>query len=445
MMTHCLGWAVGRFYDVDRTGPPVPEGPVLIVANHPNVFVDAFVVFRIAERPARPLVMAAHFENPFFGPFLAALGALPVHRRQDDPSLMQRNEDTFQAAVAALQAGEAVQIYPEGRSHSEPALAPLRTGAARIALRAEAESDWRLGLAIVPIGLTYTRKTLFRGRALAVVGKPFGIGGYESVWLQDPFEAARRLTDEIADGLEDATLDLAEAEDPDLIETAERLYAREKGWAGWREREGLDERFPRLQAFARGLAWLRAHDPARHWQLACRVRRYRRLLEAIGAREGDVPPRYPVVGVARFVAREGSLLVLGLPVAAVGIVLWYIPYRVPRLIVRLATPESQAVATFKLVGATVAFALWFVGVLLFLGWRVGPEATLLAATLLPIVGLIALDWTGRFERDREEVRLFLRALRRGRQDRLAGYRRSLVAEFDRVLADQSRDQPLNST
>jgi hypothetical protein len=63
-----------------------------------------------------------------------------------------------------------------------------------------------------------------------------------------------------------------------------------------------------------------------------------------------------------------------------------------------------------------------------------------AAALLPIVGLVALDWTGRFERDREETRLFFRALRRGRRDRLAGYRRSLVAEFDRVLADQARDQ-----
>jgi hypothetical protein len=358
---------------------------------------------------------------------------------------MHRNEDTFQAAVAALLAGEAVQIYPEGRSHSEPALAPLRTGAARIALRAEDESGWRLGLAIVPIGLTYTRKTLFRGRALAVVGKPFEIGGYESAWRQDPIAAARRLTDEIADGLEGATLDLAEAEDMDLIETAERLYAREKGWASWREREGLDERFARLQAFARGLAWLRAHDPERHRRLARRVRRYRKLMEVIGAREGDVPPRYPALAVARFVVREASLLVLGLPVAAVGIIVWLPPYQVPRLIVRLAKPESQAVATFKLVGATAAFALWYVGVLLFLGWRIGPEATLLAAILLPIVGLVALDWTGRFERDREEVRLFLRAFGRGRRDRLTGYRRSLVAEFDRVLADQARDLPRNST
>ncbi|HET6617772.1 MAG TPA: 1-acyl-sn-glycerol-3-phosphate acyltransferase, partial [Gemmatimonadota bacterium] len=247
LVTRWLGWAVGQFYRIDSMGAPVPDGPVLIVANHPNVFVDAFIVFRVAGRPARPLVMAAHFENPFFRPFLHSLGALPVHRRQDDPSLMHKNEETFQSAVAALRAGEAVQIYPEGRSHSEPGLAPLRTGAARIALRAEDQSGWRLGLSILPIGLTYARKTLLRGNALAVIGEPFGIDDYHASWLVDPMAAARQLTNEIADRLEAVTLDLTHAEDPDLIETAERLYAREKGMADWREREGLDDRFLRLQ------------------------------------------------------------------------------------------------------------------------------------------------------------------------------------------------------
>lgn len=114
LVARFLGWTAGRFYDIERIGPPIPAGPVLLVANHPNVFLDAFVVFRIAGRPARPLAKASHFENPFYRPFLRALGGLPVHRRQDDPALMHRNEDTFLAAVAALHAGEAIQIYPGG-------------------------------------------------------------------------------------------------------------------------------------------------------------------------------------------------------------------------------------------------------------------------------------------------------------------------------------------
>ena len=64
-------------------------------------------------------------DNDRVRPFLRALGGLPVWRRMDDPALVHRNEETFRAAILALREGHAVQIYPEGRSHSEPALAPL--------------------------------------------------------------------------------------------------------------------------------------------------------------------------------------------------------------------------------------------------------------------------------------------------------------------------------
>jgi glycerol-3-phosphate O-acyltransferase / dihydroxyacetone phosphate acyltransferase len=91
---------------------------------------------------------------------------------------MRFNQGTFDAAVAALRKGDAVQIYPEGLSHSEAYLAPLRTGAARIAFQAEEESGWSLGLQILPVGLTYVRKTLFRGRVVAEVGQPIRVADW---------------------------------------------------------------------------------------------------------------------------------------------------------------------------------------------------------------------------------------------------------------------------
>lgn len=276
LATRVIGWAVSVFQHIERHGVGVPPGPVLVVANHPNSLLDPLVVFRTAGRPTRPLAKAPLFEQLFVGSMLRLLGGLPVYRKQDDASQMHRNDQTFDAAIDALRAGHAVQIYPEGISHSEPALVPLRTGAARIAFGAEARSDWTLGLRLVPIGITYRQKTLFRGTALAFVGEPFTIDGRRAEYERDPVAAVGALTEEISRRLQDVTLNVTESEDLELIETADRLYSREKGMQRWREREDLSEKLPRLQRFARGLAWLRVNDPMRHTRLSRAVRRYQR-------------------------------------------------------------------------------------------------------------------------------------------------------------------------
>jgi glycerol-3-phosphate O-acyltransferase/dihydroxyacetone phosphate acyltransferase len=163
-------WALDRFYEVGRVGPAIPEGPVLVIANHPNSLIDGLVVMKVAGRRVRPLGKAPLFEKPLVGHMLRGLGALPVYRPQDFPGETWRNEDTFKEAVASLRAREAVLIFPEGLSHSESRLAKMKTGAARIALEAEEGVAWSLGLQVVPVGLTYHRKHAIRGRVAAAVG-----------------------------------------------------------------------------------------------------------------------------------------------------------------------------------------------------------------------------------------------------------------------------------
>src|ERR671923_1456768 len=241
VVTRLIGRAAGVFQTIERSGEPVPDGPVLLVANHPNSLLDPLVIFRVAGRPTRPLAKAPLFDQAFIGTMLRLLGGLPVYRAQDDATQMHRNEETFRGAIAALRAGDAVQIYPEGKSHSEPSLVPMRTGAARIAFGAEQQSGWTLGLRIVPVGLTYERKSLFRGRALAVIGESFTIAHLRPLYERDAVAAVRQLTDLIAQRLHAVTLNVAEHRDAELIDTAERLYVREKGVRGFREREALAE------------------------------------------------------------------------------------------------------------------------------------------------------------------------------------------------------------
>lgn len=434
LLTRFLGRAAAAFHHIERVGPELPDGPVLVVANHPNSLLDPLVIFRIAGRATRPLAKAPLFEQPGVGLLLRAMSGLPVYRREDDPDRMDRNEETFRAAIDALRSGEAVQIYPEGISHSEPHVQPLKTGAARIALVAEAEADWRLGLRIVPIGLTYARKTFFRGRAVASVGEPVAVRDWRERYSTDPQEAVRDLTDAIGRRMTRLTLNLAEREDRALIETAERLWASEKAAAGWRERPELAERLPRLQAFARGLGWLREHDPARHRRLVRAVRRHQRRLAVLGAGAGEAPPTYSVGDVVRYGTRKGLLLALTLLPGLAGMVLWAPPYRLTQQLVRrIDPPREDTIATYKLGAALLAYPLAWAGWVALAAWWRGPGAAVIAAVMLPPLGALGVYWKRRFGELLEDGRLFLRlAFRPDRRAQLDAERRALVREFDEI-------------
>src|SRR5574341_2364273 len=90
------------YYRLTIAGERVPQrGPVLLVANHPNSLIDPLLVCAAAGRPVRFLAKAPLFSDLKTGWMVRAVGAIPVYRRQDDPTLMDKNADMFRAAYAA--------------------------------------------------------------------------------------------------------------------------------------------------------------------------------------------------------------------------------------------------------------------------------------------------------------------------------------------------------
>ncbi len=155
----------------------IPPGkPVIFVVNHPNGLLDPLVLRIATGRPSHFLAKSSLFKNPLGRLAMDAFGSLPVYRPHESSAAdVARNEETFARCRRELARGGALALFPEGTSHSDPQLRPLKTGAARIALSAEAEQDGNLGLTIVPVGLAYDRKTAFRSSVLLVVGEPIAV------------------------------------------------------------------------------------------------------------------------------------------------------------------------------------------------------------------------------------------------------------------------------
>ena len=433
LVVKVVGAAAAAFYKVDRHGPPLPDGPLLVAANHPNSLLDPVLVFRCSERATRPLARAPLFDKALLGTIIRALGAIPVHRREDDPEKMHLNEGMFRDATKVLLDGGAIQIFPEGRSHSQSSLAEFRTGAARIALRAEDAAGWGLGLSIVPVGITYSRKERARTSVAVRFGSPFSCADLSNAYRHDPMLAARMLTRRIEAAVRALTLNFVDPRDRKLVEIAEQMYVRESRWVPWRARERLGTRFPRLQRFAAGLEWIRRESPEEHDALVARVERYAALHAGVGAGKGDVPPRYGLTPVARYIAVRGSVLLLTLPAAAAGLLVWAPVVRLPAFVVARVKPDFEVEATYKLAtllfGGALAWAVWAAA-----GYVAGGTvAAALVAAAVPVCGYATVQWLELAKEVREDATLFLRLHGRPEVRRqFARMRRELAASFHQV-------------
>src|SRR3712207_6746956 len=149
---------------------------------------------------------------PVVGFLICALDSIPVYRKQDEgEGASSRNRETFERSAELLRRGGTIAICPEGVSHNEPYLLPLKTGAARIALGAAEEMSKAGGevgeVYVVPAGLYYTAKTSFRSGALLYFGEPIRVEAADPNEHGEPArERVRELSDRIAEALRSLTL-----------------------------------------------------------------------------------------------------------------------------------------------------------------------------------------------------------------------------------------------
>ncbi len=364
------------------------DTPVIFVLNHPNALVDPVFLLCLAPRRVSFLAKAPLFRMPVVGAFVRALDSLPVYRRQDEGADVSRNEETFAAARSLLAGGGTIGICPEGVSHNEPRLRPIKTGAARIALGALSTGEVH-DLKIVPAGLYYTQKTMFRSEVLLYFGSPIDVKRTEMESDGNPSRSAvRELSTQIESALRSVMLDAEHEEALHTINRAERIFSSDK-----REDEdgSLAAELQLLQRFTRAYSVLRNKAPDRLRTLELRMIKFERQLRQAGLdAEELMPPGSTSDVFLHLITRTLIFALLALP-AALGAVLHYPAYRLGGyLATRLSQDSDDVISTIKIGSALLLFPVsWLiiaVGVYFAFGWI----AAVIALLIVPALGYLAI-------------------------------------------------------
>ncbi len=147
------------------------EGPAVIVCNHVS-FVDALVIAAACPRPIRFVMDHQIFKLPIINFVFREGRAIPIASAKEDPALL---EQAYEEVAKALEAGDLVGIFPEGRITDTGELYPFRKGITRIVERTP--------VPVVPMALRGLWGSFFSRKDGPAMTRPFRRGLFAKVSL----------------------------------------------------------------------------------------------------------------------------------------------------------------------------------------------------------------------------------------------------------------------
>ena len=412
--------------------------PLLVISNHTNAFVDPFILRVALNRPLKLTAKADLMKSPLLAGLLRLFGVITLVRVQDESAHSGRahNQLAFNQCIDALDRGQAVCLFPEGKSHSSHSMLPFKSGAARLALDFLAISPRADEFCVLPVGLFYDDKERFGSGVCAEVGEPIVL----KEWLESrPVDNHRELTQEFTRSIEAVTLNFQDRQSSELLPFVSEIYQR-RG----KEPEPTDyalhlpeKHLSTTRRFIEEYAALSDRPEVK--ALEAQAKELRKEMERYKVKIEDLNlPLHPGK-VVLFLTREIEMLVLGFVLFTLGFLFNLLPLVFTKFLANKLSYDRDHWATNYLFWGTGLTTISLISTTVIFGITV-PALALFWPPLVLFTGYFALRYLQRFRRSLHRVKIFTLFLGRPRlKNELHQQSEKLVQDIEKVMEKISID------
>jgi glycerol-3-phosphate O-acyltransferase / dihydroxyacetone phosphate acyltransferase len=295
------------------------EGSAIVISNHPSTLLDVFNVGPEIRRNMFFLANYGLFKHPVSRWVFSRLYCIPVKRKEDvEEGEARDNDAAFEASFEHLAKGGILFIAPEGVSFMNRWVRPFKTGTARIALGAEKRSNGILNLKIIPCGVSYDAPNLFRSSVVVEAGKPIIVQDWINTYKGKPEDAVDAFTTYLEEKVAALSINAHHERGELFINQVETMLENSHS-------------LPQKEAYYRSKNILEKH--LENQTLMNEVNDYNVSLKNSGLKDIGVVLQTRNYPLLRLIWRFFSLII-GLPLAVLGNLFWFIPCFIPWFVAR---------------------------------------------------------------------------------------------------------------
>lgn len=298
--------------------------PLLFAPNHQNALMDALAILFAANRPVGFLARADIFKKAFVANLLNTLKIMPVYRMRDGFETLSNNKEIFQKTIDVLKSEIPICILPEGNHLGEKRLRPLKKGIGRIAFQAETEESFQLGLHIIPVGIDYSNYFNAGTDLLVHFGKPISIADYKQLLSENPVKALNSFTSDLSAQMKNLMIHIPETHYETILQST-KMY-EPNVWNTLNLKRHPYNKLVIKQYIAQKASEVLNENLELFNQLSNQMQEYNQKLKEFKIRDWLLQEKQ-IKALPLFL--EIVLTMLVLPLHIIGMLFFYIPYKIP--------------------------------------------------------------------------------------------------------------------